>query len=77
LASARLRAAARRHGVDYRYLFMHPSGSELGELLKLVESGVLPVTLDRVFDFADIHAAMAYLERGRAKGKIVVRMRPG
>lgn len=76
LASARLRAAARRHGVGYRYLFMHPSGTELGELLDLVASGVLPVTLDRVFDFAEIHAAMACLEQGRAKGKIVVRMRP-
>lgn len=76
LASARLRAAARRHGVGYRYLFMHPSGADLGGLLDLVAGGVLPVTLDRVFDFAEIHSAMAYLEQGRAKGKIVVRVRP-
>ena len=76
LASARLRAIARRSGVHYRYLFMHPSGEDLAELLDLVADGVLPVTLDRVFDFAEIHAAMASLEQGRAKGKIVVRIRP-
>lgn len=76
LASARVRAAARRQDVGYRYLFMHPSGSELSELLSLVELGVLPITLDRVFDFAEIADAMAYLEQGRAKGKVVVRMPP-
>ncbi|MEO6064804.1 MAG: NADP-dependent oxidoreductase [Lysobacterales bacterium] len=74
LASFRVRAAARRQGAGYRYLFMHPSGSELAELLDLVERGALPITLDRVFDFKDIAEAMAYLEQGRAKGKVVVSM---
>ncbi len=74
LASSSVRAAARRRGVTYRYLFMHPSGSELGELLGRVERGELPITLDRVFEFADITDALAYLEQGRAKGKVVVKM---
>ncbi len=74
LISFGVRAAARRHGVTYRYKFMHPSGSELAELLGWVERGVLPITLDRVFDFGSIAEAMAYLEQGHAKGKVVVRM---
>jgi alcohol dehydrogenase len=73
-ASFRLRALARRHGVRYRYLFMHPSGSELAELARLVETSKLVPVIDRVFEFPDIAQALAYLESGRAKGKVVVRI---
>lgn len=73
-ASFGLRAEARRHGVTYRYLFMHPSGAELAELGELIAQGTLKPVIDRVFPFAEIDQAFAYLESGRAKGKIVVRM---
>jgi NADPH:quinone reductase-like Zn-dependent oxidoreductase len=74
LASFGVRAQARRHGVDYRYLFMRPDGSQLAELAALIDAGTLPVTIDRTFEFAQIGDAMAYLEAGRAKGKVVVRV---
>lgn len=74
LASFSLRAEARKHGVSYRYLFMHPSGSELAELGDLIERKKLEPVIDRVFPFAAIGEAFAYLEAGRAKGKVVVRM---
>lgn len=74
LASFGLRARARRHGVTYRYLFMHPSGAELGELARLMEAGTLVPVIDRVFPFEEVAAAFAYLESGRAKGKVVVRL---
>jgi len=73
-ASFGSRAEARKHDVTYRYLFMHPSGTELGELGQLVEDGKLEPVIDRVFPFAEIRQAFAYLEAGRAKGKVVVRM---
>jgi len=74
LASFRLRRKARKHGAKYRFLFMHPSGAELNELATLVDNGVLRPIIDRVFPFAQIDQAFAYLETGRAKGKVVVRM---
>lgn len=73
-ASFALRAKARRHGVTYRYLFMHPSGTELAELAALIAQSKLEPVIDRIFPFADIAAAIAHLESGRAKGKVVVRM---
>lgn len=73
-ASFGLRAKARRHGVTYRYLFMHPSGAELAELAALIDRKALEPVIDRIFPFADITDAIAYLESGRAKGKVVVRM---
>ena len=74
LASFRLRAAARRRGVTYRFLFMHPSGAELAELGRLIEDGRLEPVIDHVFPFAEIDQAFAYLESGHAKGKVVVSM---
>lgn len=73
-ASFGSRAEARKHGVTYRYLFMHPSGSELGELGQLIDDGQLEPVIDRTFSFAEIGQAFAYLEAGHAKGKVVVRM---
>lgn len=70
--TTRLRAA--RHGATYRYLFMHPSGDDLAYLASLIDAGTLEVIIDRVFPVAEAKDAMAYLETGRAKGKVVLTM---
>jgi alcohol dehydrogenase len=75
VASLTTRLRAARHGVSYRYLFMHPSGADLAYLASLIEAKKLEVVIDRVFPFAEAKEAMAYLETGRAKGKIVLAMR--
>ncbi|EAU43027.1 alcohol dehydrogenase, zinc-containing [Fulvimarina pelagi HTCC2506] len=74
LASFRLRRLARKHDAHYRFLFMHPSGAELAELARLIKDGVIEPVVDRVFRFAEIGEAFAYLEAGHAKGKVVVQM---
>ena len=74
IASAKFVLQARRRGVGYRYMFMHPSGEDLELLAGLVDSGRLKAIVDRVFPFDQIADAFAYLERGRAKGKVVVRL---
>ena len=74
LVSYGLRAQARKHGARYRFLFMHPSGEELAELAGLIADGKLEPVIDRVLPFEQIGDAFAYLESGRAKGKVVVRM---
>jgi alcohol dehydrogenase len=69
------RSRARRAGVSYRYLFMHASGTELAELAELIEQGKLKVIIDKIYPFAKISEALAYVESGHAKGKVVVTMR--
>jgi NADPH:quinone reductase-like Zn-dependent oxidoreductase len=69
-----IRSRARRAGISYRYLFMHPSGSDLAQLAGLVEQGKLKITVDKTYPFAKISEALAYVESGRAKGKVVVTM---
>ncbi|MGL5165564.1 MAG: NADP-dependent oxidoreductase [Afipia sp.] len=72
LLSYNIRARARRAGVSYRYLFMHPSGSDLSLLAELIEQGKLKVTIDRTYPFAKIAEALGYVESGHAKGKVVL-----
>lgn len=74
IISGKIRSRARRPGVDYRYLFMHPSGSELAELGDLITQGTMKVIVDKVFPFVQMAEALAYVESGRAKGKVVVEM---
>lgn len=63
---------ARRLNVDYSFLFMRASGNQLSELTSLVDSGVIRPVVDRVFPFSQANEALAYVETGRAKGKVVV-----
>jgi alcohol dehydrogenase len=69
-----IRSRARRAGIGYRYLFMHPSGTDLARLAELIEQEKLKVTVDAIYPFASISEALAHLELGRAKGKVVVTM---
>lgn len=75
-ASWQIRRQAGKHGVAYRYLLMHPSGSELSELATLIDEQKLEVVVDRVVPFTQIADAFAYLKQGHAKGKVVVQMVP-
>jgi NADPH:quinone reductase-like Zn-dependent oxidoreductase len=69
-----IRSRARRSGVTYRYLFMHPSGTELAQLAELIEQGKLKVIVDKTYLFSNVAEALAYVESGRAKGKVAVTM---
>ncbi|MFV0680624.1 NADP-dependent oxidoreductase [Ottowia sp.] len=73
--SYRVRAGARRAGLEYTFLFMQPQGDQLRQLTALIESGAIHPVIDKVFPFDQTAEAMAYLETGRAKGKVVVKIR--
>ena len=74
LLSRRIRKEAAARGANYSFLFMRTSGSQLREITTLIESGVIRPVLDRVFPFEATKEAMAYVETGRARGKVVVKM---
>lgn len=54
---------------------MKPDGKQLGEITALVEAGIIRPVLDKVFPFAETNEAMAYVETGRAKGKVIVKVK--
>jgi NADPH:quinone reductase-like Zn-dependent oxidoreductase len=75
LLSAGVRRKARSRGVAYSFLFMKASGSELRDIARLFDSGAIRPVIDRVFPFESTNDALAYVEAGRAKGKVVVKVR--
>ena len=74
LMSRKVRAQARKLGVRYSFFFMRADGEQLKTLAALYDAGALRPVLDRTFPFDETLDAMAYVEQGRAKGKIVVAM---
>jgi len=75
LLSSGVRRKARSRGIAYAFLFMKASGSQLREITQLIEAGAIRPVLDRIFPFESTNEALAYLETGRAKGKVVVKLR--
>ena len=70
-----IRSKAKRRGVNYSFLFMRANGEELGQMTKLIEAGIIRPVVDRVFPFEATNDALAYVETGRAKGKVVIAVR--
>ncbi|TWC27959.1 NADPH:quinone reductase-like Zn-dependent oxidoreductase [Pseudomonas sp. SJZ079] len=74
LLSSGIRKQAEKHGKQYTFVFMRADGAQLREITSLVESGVIRPVVDTVFPFPDTHKALAYVDSGRAKGKVVVQV---
>jgi NADPH:quinone reductase-like Zn-dependent oxidoreductase len=72
--SLKTRRAARRHGVRYSFLFMRASGAQLEEITKLMHTNVLRPIVDRAYPFDEAPQALAHVEGGRTKGKVVITM---
>jgi len=75
LLSSKIIRQAKQRDIEYSFLFIHPDGRQLAEIGKLLEAWhILPV-IDKVFPFDQAKEALAYLEAGRAKGKVVVKVK--
>jgi NADPH:quinone reductase-like Zn-dependent oxidoreductase len=75
LLSASVRRKAKRLGVGFSFLFMQANGRQLQKITALVESGAIRPVVDKVFAFEATNEAIAYVETGRAKGKVVVKVK--
>ncbi|ESW81773.1 NADP-dependent oxidoreductase [Mesorhizobium sp. M1148] len=70
-----IRTKAKRRGVGFSFLFMSAQGEQLSKITSLIEDGAIRPVVDRVFPFEATNEALAYVETGRAKGKVVVKVR--
>ena len=75
LLSSGVRRKAHVLGIGYSFLFMKASGSQLREITRLIEDGAIRPVIDRVFPFESTNEALDYVEAGRAKGKVVVKIK--
>lgn len=75
LLSAGVRKKAKRLNVSYSFLFMRADGNQLSQITSLIKSNIIKPVIDNVFPFEQTNEAMAYVEKGRAKGKVVIKIK--
>jgi NADPH:quinone reductase-like Zn-dependent oxidoreductase len=75
LLSSGVREKAKRLNVSFSFLFMRANGDQLKEITSLINSGTIRPVMDKVFPFESIKEALSYVESGRAKGKVVIKMK--
>jgi len=59
----------------YRFVIIEPNASQLNEITSLIERKMLKPIIDKIFNFDDAIDALQYLKQGRAKGKVIIKMR--
>ena len=66
---------AAAHGVRTHHTFVQPNVEQLNEIAKLVDSGKLELTIEKVFPLAEARAAQELNAQGHTRGKIVLAVR--
>lgn len=75
LLSLSVRRKAKKLNVDFNFLFMKADGKALREITKLIEDEKIRPIIDKVFPFEKTNEALTYVESGRSKGKVVVKVK--
>ncbi|MDR6784965.1 NADPH:quinone reductase-like Zn-dependent oxidoreductase [Pedobacter africanus] len=75
LISFGIRRNAKKLDVDYSFLFMSADGKQLEEISKLIEHQAVRPVVDKIFTFEQTNEALKFVESGRAKGKVVVKIK--
>ncbi|TIT80276.1 MAG: NADP-dependent oxidoreductase [Mesorhizobium sp.] len=70
-----IRRKADRARIEYSFLFMWAQGDQLSKMTPLLESGTIRPVIDRVFSFEETNEALAFVQKGRAKGKVVIKVK--
>jgi NADPH:quinone reductase-like Zn-dependent oxidoreductase len=73
--SCKIIRLSNKRGVAYSFVFVHPDARQLAEIGTLLDAGRIRPVIDKTFPFEQAKEALAYLEQGRAKGKVVVKVR--
>ena len=61
-------------GVNYSFLFMRAEGSQLAKITRLIDGKIIRPVMDKVFPFEQANEALKYVESGRTKGKVVIKV---
>lgn len=73
LISSKIKRLAKKRHIEYAFMFVRPDGQQLADIAGMLDAGHIKPVIDQVFSFDQTINALAYLESGRAKGKVVVR----
>ena len=75
LISLGTKKKAGKLNTEFVFLFMKADGKQLGQITQLIEDGIIQPVIDKVFPFEQTNDAISYVETGRSKGKVVVKVK--
>lgn len=75
LISLSVKKKAKKSHTNFVFLFMRAEGKQLGQITQLIEKGVIKPVIDKVFPFEQTNEALSYVETGRSKGKVVIKVK--
>lgn len=75
IVSRKITAIEKKSQTRYHFLFMKPSGEQLKVIKGFIEAGRIKPIIDKVYPLKDAGQAFNYLESGRAKGKVIVKIK--
>ena len=75
MMSRKIKRLAKKQDVTYSFLFAHPDGGQLAQIGELLKEERIQPVVDKVFSFEQAKEALVYLAQGRAKGKVVIKLR--
>ena len=75
LLSFSTKQKAKKMNTRFVFLFMRAEGNQLGKITSLIEAGVIKPVIDKIFPFEQTNEAMAYVESGHTKGKVIIKVK--
>lgn len=75
IATHNITKLEKKYNVKYTFLFMKPNGEQLKIITELIESEKIKPVIDRIYPFEEAQEALNYSETGRAKGKVILKIK--
>ncbi|ADR20466.1 NADPH:quinone reductase [Marivirga tractuosa] len=66
---------AKEKNALYKFVMMHADGSQLNDIKDLIENKNIAAVVDKEFPFSEAVSALEYVQKGHAKGKVVLNMK--
>ncbi|MGA3598876.1 NADP-dependent oxidoreductase [Lysinibacillus agricola] len=74
-ATRKLTDLEKQYEVEYHFLFMKPSRIQLEIIREFIKAKKIAPIIDRIVLLNDIQKAFEYSESGRAKGKVIIKIK--
>lgn len=63
---------AQKYGVTYHFIFVESNGAQLQQVADIFAERQIKPSIDSVFPFEDVNAALDKVANGRSNGKTVI-----
>ena len=75
LAGLKYDRMASKHGIEYRFIFVHSDGEQLRKITDIVEKNhIMPAIDPHMFTLEQVNKALQLVANGPINGKVVIRM---